>query len=60
MLPLLQPSGSQGGDSGGEASKSIKRRISFTPDVSKGKWKLICTGPVQPLVVANVFSVIDY
>ncbi|XP_042350596.1 potassium voltage-gated channel subfamily H member 7-like [Plectropomus leopardus] len=31
-----KPSGSQGGDSDGEGSKSIKRRISFTPDVSKG------------------------
>ncbi|XP_039674401.1 potassium voltage-gated channel subfamily H member 7-like [Perca fluviatilis] len=40
-----KPSGSQGGDSGGEASKSIKRRISFTPDVSKGGNKEV----VKPL-----------
>ncbi|XP_068560115.1 potassium voltage-gated channel subfamily H member 7 [Cebidichthys violaceus] len=32
-----KPSSSQGGDSDGEGSKSIKRRISFTPDVSKGE-----------------------
>ena len=37
MLALLQPSGSQDCDSDGEASKSTKRRISFTPDPSKGK-----------------------
>ncbi|XP_049449953.1 potassium voltage-gated channel subfamily H member 7-like isoform X3 [Epinephelus fuscoguttatus] len=36
---ILVPSGSQGGDSDGEGSKSIKRRISFTPDVSKGENK---------------------
>ncbi|XP_031714287.1 voltage-gated inwardly rectifying potassium channel KCNH7 isoform X1 [Anarrhichthys ocellatus] len=32
-----KPSSCQGGDSDGEGSKSIKRRISFTPDVSKGE-----------------------
>ncbi|XP_029315411.1 voltage-gated inwardly rectifying potassium channel KCNH7 [Cottoperca gobio] len=34
-----KPSSSQCGDSDGEGSKSIKRRISFTPDVSKGENK---------------------
>ncbi|XP_068428525.1 potassium voltage-gated channel subfamily H member 7-like [Clinocottus analis] len=34
-----KPSSSHGGDSDGEGSKNIKRRISFTPDVSKGESK---------------------
>ncbi|KAM8855202.1 voltage-gated inwardly rectifying potassium channel KCNH7 [Spinachia spinachia] len=32
-----KPLSSHGGDSDGEGSKSIKRRISFTPDVCKGE-----------------------
>ncbi|GLD52081.1 potassium voltage-gated channel subfamily H member 7 isoform X1 [Lates japonicus] len=34
-----KPSGSQDCDSDGEGKKNIKRRISFTPDVSKGENK---------------------
>ncbi|XP_054471146.1 potassium voltage-gated channel subfamily H member 7-like [Anoplopoma fimbria] len=34
-----KPSSSQGGDSDGEGGRSIKRRISFTPDVSQGESK---------------------
>ncbi|XP_058478860.1 potassium voltage-gated channel subfamily H member 7-like [Solea solea] len=32
-----KPSGSQSGDSDDEGTKSMKRRISFTPDLSKGE-----------------------
>lgn len=34
---MLQPSSSQGCDSDGEGTKSVKRRISFTPDVPESK-----------------------
>ncbi|KAF0026472.1 hypothetical protein F2P81_021209 [Scophthalmus maximus] len=39
-----QPSGSQDCDSDGEGPQTMKRRISFPPDVSKGQLNLICTG----------------
>ncbi|XP_040912372.1 potassium voltage-gated channel subfamily H member 7-like [Toxotes jaculatrix] len=38
-----KPSSSQGSDSDGEGTKSIKRRISFTPDLSKGENKEVVT-----------------
>lgn len=39
MLTLLQPTSSHDCDSDGEAAKSTKRRISFTPDLSEGNRK---------------------
>lgn len=40
---LLQPPSPNGCDSDGQGSKSIKRRISFTPELPKGEYKLQCS-----------------
>lgn len=57
MLTLLQPSSSQDCDSDGEAPKSTKRRISFTPDVPKGKDDAaLASAPLSACpALANVF-----
>lgn len=58
-MTLLQPSSSQDCDSDGEATKSTKRRISFTPDVSKGKDNTALSSARLSAcpALANVFSV---